>query len=279
MTLTTFKDSTLKLVTPFKGLTQLERILSTTALILLLFIGWSYSGNKYIPAPLEVLGAFPTLFSERDLVRNFAKSLLFCFEAMAYSSAISFVVCYLSVLPLFASAASFMRKFRFLPSAGLSFLFLKLSGGTMEGEMQWMMVFGVTTWLLDSMLSISLGIKPEEIMYAKSLRLNRWQMMREVLIYGKAADLCGAIVGNFAMAWMLLASVENIAKASGGIGVVLQESAKYYKYDQVYAAQFLILGIGNLLDLGLYKVKTLPFNYLIALEVLIFLIVILLQIF
>jgi NitT/TauT family transport system permease protein len=135
------------------------------------------------------------------------------------------------------------------------------TGGTIEDQMTWMMVFGITTWLLDSMVGIALSISDDEVMYARSLRLTRWQTMREVLIKGKAADIFGAIIVNFAMAWMLLASIENIAKASGGIGVVLADSNKYWKFDQVYAIQLLILLTGIGMDWLLRKVKIFLFPY------------------
>lgn len=240
----------IKLVTPFKTLTPLERILSNVALMLAIIILWSYSGSRYIPAPLDILRAFPTLVVEKDLIGNYFQSLAFCFKAIAFSSVISIILAYLSVLPLFSSFCSFLRKFRFLPSAGLTALFMKITP-CMEDGMFAMMVFGITTWLVDSVIGVALSIKPDEIMYAKSLRLTRWQMMRELLIFGKAAQMFMAIVGNFAMAWMLLASIESIVKANGGIGVVLAESYKYYKYAQVYAMQILILATGNALDFGL----------------------------
>lgn len=72
--------------------------------------------------------------------------------------------------------------------------------------------------------------------------------MRELLIYGKASNILECIISNFAMAWMLLAAVENIAKASGGIGVVLAESNKYYKFEEVYAIQLMILLTGIIID-------------------------------
>lgn len=253
-------DNLLKLVTPFKSLTPLEKFLSSVAVYMLIIILWSYSGSKYIPAPLEIIKAFPRLITEKDLVRNFGSSLGFCFKAIAYSSVISLLLCYLSVLPLFESSCRLLRKLRFLPSAGLSFLFMKMTGNLEQG-MFWMMIWGVTTWLADSMIGIALSISPEDKMYAKSLRLGRWQMMRELLIYGKAAELALSVIVNFAMAWMLLASIENIAKANGGIGVVLAESAKWFKYDEVYAEQILILVVGNVLDYLGYKIKDMFFPY------------------
>ena len=250
----------IKLITPFKTLTPLERMLSNIALLLAIVLFWSYSGSKYIPAPLDVLRAFPTLFDERDLVRNYFQSLGFCFKAIFFASIISLALSYVAVLPLFSTFCSFLRKFRFLPSAGLATLFVKITPD-MEHAMSAMMVFGVATWLIDSVVGVALSIKPDEIMYAKSLRLTRFQMWRELLVRGKAAQMFNAIIGNFAMAWMLLAAVENMVKANGGIGVVLADSYKYYRYDQVYAVQLIIIISGNALDFLLNWISGLLFPY------------------
>ena len=86
-------------------------------------------------------------------------------------------------------------------------------------------------------------------------------MWRELLVCGKAAQMFKAIIGNFAMAWMLLASVENMVKANGGIGVVLADSYKYYRYDQVYAVQLIIITSGNALDFLLNWISGLLFPY------------------
>lgn len=237
----------IRLITPFKTLTPLERLLSNIALMLVVFIVWSMSHNKYFPAPIDILRAIPELVTERDLIDNYFHSLIFCFRAIGIATVISFILAYMSVLPLFSSFCSFLRKFRFLPSAGLTVVFMKLTD-TMEQGMFAMMVFGVATWLIDSVIGVALSIKPEEIMYAKSLRLTRWEMMRELLIYGKADEMFRVVIGNFAMAWMLLAAIESLVKSNGGLGVVLAESVRYYKYAQVYATQLIILVSGNVLD-------------------------------
>lgn len=250
----------LGLITPFKKLSTGEKVFSTIILVVLILLLWRSSGSKYIPDPEDVLGAFPRLVFSKDIFYHFHKSLVFCFTCIGYSLLISLFFCYLSVLPLFTTLCQFLRKFRFLPSAGLSLLFMKLTG-SIEGQMQWMMIFGITTWLVDSMIGVALSVTDDDIMYAKSLRLSSWQMMREILIYGKAAKLMECVISNFAMAWMLLAAIENIAKASGGIGVILAESSKYYKFEEVYAIQILILITGIFIDLVLNKLKGFLFPY------------------
>ncbi len=252
-----------KVISPFKKLTPIEQSISMLVVGMGLLLLWSMSGSKYIPTPLEIIEALPRLM-EKDLIYNFSKSLRFCFKALAYSTLIAYFFALLSVLPLFKTFCQFLRKFRFLPSAGLSFLFMKLSviyGDGIDSQILWMMIFGITTWLLDSFIGIALSVTEDEVMYARSLRLSRWQCMKEILILGKASLMMEALIANFAMAWMLLAAVENIAKASGGIGVVLAESNKYYKFDEVYAIQLIILLTGILIDFLLNKLKKFLFPY------------------
>lgn len=237
--------------TPFTVLSKGERSITVLLVLVVFFGGWSLTGHQYIPTPVEILGAVPRLI-EKDITGAFLKSLGFCFTSMFYSFIISLMICYLSILPIFRSFGEFLRKFRFLPSAGLSFLFMKMTDG-IDQQMSWMMIWGISTWLMYSMIGIALSINEDDIMYAKSLRLSRWQMVRELLIKGKAVDILQAFIGNFAIAWMMLAYIENISKASGGIGVILSESAKYYFYDEVYAIQIIILFTGIAIDFLLRK--------------------------
>lgn len=250
-----------KVLTPFKTLTDSEKRISTMILITLLLALWAASGNKYIPNPWDVLAAFPRLQDRYNLVWHFQKSLWFCTKCMAYATVIGLVVAYLSPIPLFSSFCEFLRKFRFLPSTGLSLFFLKIAGGEQLSQMQYIMVFGVTTWLIDGMVGVALGVTQDDVMYAKTLRLNRWQMLRELLIFGKGADMMLVVISTFAIAWLMLASVENIAKASGGIGVVLSENNKYLHFEDVYAIQILILVTGILIDLGLRWLRGILFPY------------------
>lgn len=253
-------NTLVKLVTPFKKVTPKERLWSTVGMVIITFLLWSSSGHSYIPPPIDIVKAYPSLLEQNDLIRNFLKSVTFVLKCMGYSILISYIVCLLSVLPIFKPFCEFLRKFRFLPSAGLSFLFMKLTAN-MESQMMWMMIFAITTWMIYSFVDIALGITTEEIMYARSLRLTRWHTMREVLIYGKAAEIFNAAIGVFAIAWMMLAAVENIVKANGGIGVVLAESNKYFKMEKVYAVQFLILFTGVGIDYVLRKIKVVCFPY------------------
>lgn len=133
--------------------------------------------------------------------------------------------------------------------------------GDIQQQMLWMMIFGVCTYMTDSFIGIALSINKDDISYCKSLRLTRWQMLRETLILGKSADIFLAATQQFAIAWMLISSIENIFKTNGGIGVVLADSNKYFKFDQVYAVQIIILLTGITIDFTLRLIRSWIYPY------------------
>ena len=66
------------------------------------------------------------------------------------------------------------------------------------------------------------------------------------------------------MAWMMIAMVENLCKSDGGIGVIISDQNKYFKFDYVWAIQLLILLTGICMDILLRKVREwlLPYTML-----------------
>lgn len=247
------------LFVPFEGYSQ-NKYVRWASYIVIPILVWTLLPDKVFPPIMEILQSIPKMLEKNDLVDNFWISLTFCIRSMLYSSVIAFLFMLMTRIPILQSFAVFCRKLRFLPSVGLSFLFMRLTGNV-EQQMSWIMIFGITTFMLDGAVGIALSIDKDEVNYAKSLRLTRWQIFRELVIYSKLPAFFSVIITNFAMAWMLLASVENICKSSGGIGVVLAESGKYFHLEQVYAIQLLILFTGISIDFILNKINDALFPY------------------
>lgn len=241
------------LFVPFEGYSQTKWV-KWISLVLVPILVWTFLPNNVFPPVLEILKAIPKLFSKNDLINNFIISLSFCIKSMAYACCIAFLFMLLARVPIFQAFAIFCRKFRFLPSVGLSFLFMRLTN-SVESQMSWMMIFGITTFLVDGAVGIALSVTKDDVNYAKSLRLSRWQVFRELIILSKLPVFFSMAISNFAIAWMLLSSIENIAKSQGGIGVVLAESSKYFHLEEVYAVQILILFTGISIDFILNKLN------------------------
>ena len=245
---------------PFEGYSQ-NKYVKWLSLIMIPILIWLILPNDKFPNILDILGAIPKMLDKNNLVNNFIISLTFCIKSILYSSIIAFMFLLIARVPIFQAFAVFCRKFRFLPSVGLSFLFMKLTSNV-ESQMSWIMVFGITTYMIDGAVGIALSISKDDVNYAKSLRLSRWQIFKELIIYSKLPIFFSMVIANFAMAWMLLASVENIAKSAGGIGVILAESSKYFHLEEIYAVQLLILVTGITIDFLLTKINNWLFPYI-----------------
>lgn len=246
-------------ITPFAKENKTMKMVSLGIMPILI---WMILPDSKFPPVSEIIEAFPKLISKNDLINNFIISISFCFKCVFYSTVIAFIFFAISQIPILKPFVVFCRKFRFLPSVGLSFLFMRLTGDV-DSQMTWIMVFGVSTYLIDSAVGLALSVTNDQVDYTKSLRLSPFESLRELIIYGKLSDFLGIVIQNFAIAWMLLASVENICKSSGGIGVVIAESAKYTRLHEVYAIQILILFTGVSLDFLLNKLKGFLFPYTI----------------
>lgn len=247
------------LFVPFEGYSQAKWVKWVSATVVPFLILLILPNDKFPPL-VEILGAIPKLLEKNGLLINFATSFIFCIKSMFYASTIAFIFMIIARIPLFQSFSIFCRKFRFLPSVGLSFLFTRIApaGDTAS----WLMIFGISTYMIDGAVGIALSVNKDDVNYAKSLRLSRWKIFRELIVYSKLTKFFAMAIGCFAISWMLLASVENIVKANGGIGVVMAESQKYFHLEEVYAIQLLILLVGIVTDFLLNWFNNLLFPYI-----------------
>jgi NitT/TauT family transport system permease protein len=221
--------------------------------VVVLMAAW-YATGPLIPKPHEIWAAFMKLMGEGDLLRELFISTGLCLEALAIAIVISLGISYLTVLPFFRPLAFLVSKGRFLTLVGLSFVFtLMVSSG--HGLKVWLMVFGITVFFVTSMVAVIKGIPKAEFNHARTLRMNEWQTVWEVVILGKIDQVFEVIRQNFAIAWMMLTMVEGISRSEGGIGTMLLNQNKHLHLDAVFAIQIVILLVGILMDylIGVFK--------------------------
>lgn len=253
-----------KFITPNQNLSSGESSIVIFGWIALVFLMWDFTNSTLFPAPMEVFKALGDLIVNKGVFGEFLKSILLCLKAMGYAVLVSLLLCYLSVIPLFRPICTLATKFRFLPTAGLTFLFLKIAEGMVDTQKILLLVFGIGVFFCTSVMAVIGGTSTEELNYARTLRFKEWRVVWEVIILGKLDLVFEAIRQNFAMAWMMIAMVENLCKSDGGIGVIISDQNKYFKFDYVWAIQLLILGTGIMLDWLLRKSKewVLPYSSL-----------------
>lgn len=230
-------------------------------LVSMLFL-WVYSGSRLIPGPLSILKAWQSLF-ENGFGRDLITSTWFCIKAMGYAAVISLFLAYLSVLPFFRPVSSFIGKTRFLSTAGLTFLFMEMTPDT-EHQKVSVLVFAVTVFVTTAACSIIANVTKDELDYGRTMKMSEWEIVWEIIILGKIDQMLEVIRQNFAIAWMMLAMVENLCRVDGGIGVILFDKNKHFQLDAVYAIQFTVLIVGIVFDwfLGFLKNTFCPYSTL-----------------
>ena len=107
-----------------------------------------------------------------------------------------------------------------------------------------MLVFAIAVFFVSDMLGIIQSIPQSRYDYARTLGLNRWQVLREVVIRGTLDQAFEALRVNAAMAWMMLTMVEGLSRSEGGIGVLLLNLARHQDLASVFAVQLVILAVG-----------------------------------
>jgi ABC-type nitrate/sulfonate/bicarbonate transport system permease component len=251
------------LITPNKSINTN----TTLMLVVIWFIGtiviWSFSGHQLFPTPHEILVAIKRLVMEQGFVGHLLTSTILCFKAILYSVLFSLIFAILSVLPIFRPLTNTVGKARFLSTVGLTFMFAAITPDTNTMKV-YLLVFAIFIFMVTSFLGIIYETSREEIDYARTLKLSPWQIVWEVMIKGKADQYLVAIKQNFAVAWMMLAVVENLCRAEGGIGVILYEQNKQFHLDAVYAIQLIVLFVGIGLDwfLGFLREIFCPYSVL-----------------
>jgi NitT/TauT family transport system permease protein len=221
---------------------------------------WFLSGSKLLPSPIDILKALKMMIVDKNFIGELITSTSFCMKAMFYAIIISFIVAYLSVLPIFRPICAFVAKARFLSTAGLTFFVGEITPDSGVKKLV-MLSFVITVFLVTSMLSVVMDVKKDDLDYARTLRMNEWKAVWAVIIRGKIDMMFEVIRQNFAIAWMMLAMAESLCRSEGGIGILLTDTDKHFHLDEVFGIQVVILCVGILFDYLLKMIRVWFFPY------------------
>jgi len=245
-------------LTQIKGRTSVILIV-IEALAALLF--WEIFGqNGLIPTPSKIIGAVIRIVTSEYFVDNLFSSLALTFTGMGISIFIALVVSYLSVIPAFAPIAKFIVKCRYLTLTGLIFLFTLLTQDGHQLKLS-LLIFGIVPFFVTSLLSIIDSINVQEFELCKTLRMNNWHTLLEVVIIGRLDQVFEVMRQNFAIAWMMITMVEGLSMSEGGLGTMLIKSNKYIDLSTVFAILVLIFGLGIFFDYLLKNMRHWLFPY------------------
>jgi ABC-type nitrate/sulfonate/bicarbonate transport system permease component len=248
----------------FSPLTQIKGRTSTTlvvveALAALLF--WEFFGrNGLIPVPSKIIASVIKIVTSDFFVDNLFSSLGLTFTGMGISIAIALVVSYVSLIPIFEPMARFIVKCRYLTLTGLIFLFTLLTQDGHQLKLS-LLIFGIVPFFVTSLLSIIESINVQEYELCKTLRMNNWQTLLEVVIIGRLDQVFEVMRQNFAIAWMMITMVEGLSMSEGGLGTLLIKSNKYIDLGTVFGILVIIFGLGILFDYLLKNLRYWFFPY------------------
>ena len=220
-----------------------------------------------VPKLDEIIKSYPYIFKELNFYSELETSFWLCIKALAISSILCLIIGYLYTVSFFSLFGFLQSKFRYMALVGLNMVFMRM-GMSPDNLKLSLLVFGMSSFLMVSILGIiddkETGNKRRiELNHARTINKNSWYILWEVIILGKRDRVIDAIAQSFAMSWSMLTMVENLARSSGGIGVLMADTSKILHFESLFAMQSIVIVLGILIDLGISKgIKKLICPYL-----------------
>ena len=236
--------------------TYLSLAAGWTAVVLVLWI----VGAGIFPRPGLVFASLRTLVQDQGLLGELLTSLTLFGEALLIAVLISFTLAYLSVVPAMRPIVTALTKARFLSLVGFTFVFTIWFHGGHALKLA-LLVFGISAFLLTSMVDVVASVPTEKLDHARTLRMGDWRVVWEVVVLGQMGPAFDAIRQNAAMGWMMLTMVEGLVRGEGGIGTMLMDQNKHFHLAAIIAVQgvFLIAGFFQDAFLAWLKGVLVPF--------------------
>lgn len=221
--------------------------------LVMLFFIWVFSPTIFLPKPREVWQALGEMWMQGlggELITSFVLNL----EAISLATALSLLMAYLTVIPFFRPIVTLLSKLRFLSMVGLTFFFTLMATTGHELKL-YLLIFSVSAFFVTGMAGVVASIPKEEFDLARTLRMNEWRVVYEVVVLGQADKAFEVLRQNAAIGWMMLTMVEGISRSEGGVGAMLLNQNKHFHLSAVFAIQLtiLLLGLGQDYALGLLR--------------------------
>lgn len=235
-------------------------ILAVINCLIALALWQIFAAGGLIPTPGKIGSSIVKIIYSNGFFDNLFISLTLTLKGMGYSIGIALLICYLSLIPMFNPLAKFIIKCRYLTLTGLIFLFTLLTSNGHNLKLS-LLIFGIVPFFVTSLLSIIDSINEQEYELCKTLRMNNWQTLLEVVIIGRLDQVLEVMRQNFAIAWMMITMVEGLNMSEGGLGTLLIKSNKYIDLGTVFAILVIIFTIGVCFDYLLKKIRSWMFPY------------------
>lgn len=235
----------LNIFVPNASVSGTVMVVMTILEFVIILAAWAF-GTEEFPGPLEVVTALVRMF-DADFARNLLASFYTNLQAIALTTGLSLLLSYATVMWFSRPMVWVITKFRFVPLVVLVFLFTRLTGGGHALKLT-LLVVGMSTFFVTSMCEVVDSIPKEEFEHARSLRMNEWRVVWEVVVLGRFDQALEVMRNNSAIGWMMLTMVEGLVKSEGGIGKIQLTLEKHLKLPEMFATVFVVCVIGIIQD-------------------------------
>ena len=225
---------------------------ATQAGLALLF--WALAGSRTLPSPTDVARAWLDLVQHQGLLVELWASVKVSLVALAVSTLAAVTMACLATAPAFMPLARLAATLRFLGFAGLTYVFMLVSGDTLGLRIS-ILAFGMFVFMVTALLADLGATSRSPIDHCRTLGMRHWRITGEVVVLGKADVILDLMRQNAAVGWTLLTLVEGLTRSGGGIGAMLLNQNRYFLLAGVFAIQLTILAVGLAQDLLLAKLK------------------------
>lgn len=249
-----------EIFTPNTAVDRRMRQFIVAGWLLFVAVFWIFSPSVFLPKPGEVGHALHDLWFYEDLGIELFTSVRLNLEAIAISTLISLGLAYASTISVLRPVVGFSGKLRFLSLAGLGFAFTLMTSNGHQLKLA-ILVFAVTVFFVVSMQDVIDSIPKEQYDLARTLKMNDWRSLYEVVVLGQIDQAFLVLRQNAAMSWLMISIVETMSRSGGGIGTLLANSSKHFHMSEVMAIQIIVLILGLLQDQAIVALRGLCCPY------------------
>jgi len=221
--------------------------------ILVLLLWWGIStlelvSRGILPAPLDVLKAFPDMHINNALVRNVLKSVWLNFQGYFWAVVIAVPIGFIiGLLPLFRGLfGKQVDAVRFIPLTALTGLFISWFG-LGNGMKVSFLAFGILVYLLPVVVQKINEVEKVYVQTTYTLGASKWQTIKTVFLPAVISRISDDIRVLVAISWTYIIVAEGVNK-TGGVGELIWEAGRLGKPEKVFAILIIIMLIGFLQD-------------------------------
>jgi ABC-type nitrate/sulfonate/bicarbonate transport system permease component len=203
---------------------------------------WMMSPFACIPTLQRVLAAFPLLLKEDFLVTEIMASMKLYGITLLVTIALSSVIAYATVIPVFKCCGDFAASLRAISPIGVLVLFTIAAPDGFWFKV-YVLTFCIAPWFITAMIGVIEAIPHEKYEYARTLKLSRFMVVWHVVIRGELHNVIESFRQIATMGIVLLPVVERLARSDGGVGAILASLERFQRLDKIYAIDIVILCI------------------------------------